>query len=310
MWAVALGSGTSGGVLAPLLMMGGALGAGGAHFLPHQGAGFWQLVAMAAALAGAMRSPLTAIIFAVELTHEINMFVPLLIGCAVAHGFTALTMPRSILTEKLSRRGYHLSREYSVDPLELVFVREVMRTKIIALPANMRYPELAGIVRPVETGHRGQWLYPVVASESDPTLLGVVTRRELQKLLTEPAGFGNNDLASFLRDRKPAVVSYPDEPLRAVVYRMAESGLTRLPVVEHRRSREEGAKGRQPKASGRPQLVGLISLNDLLKARTANLEAERKRQRVLPLRIFSHRFKTKSDEQILSSSQENSGARQ
>jgi CBS domain-containing protein len=231
---------------------------------------------MAAALAGAMRSPLTAIVFAVELTHEINMFVPLLIACAVAHGFTALTMPRSILTEKLSRRGYHLSREYSVDPLELVFVREMMRCGIVALPANMRIAELAAAIRPADGHHRGQWLYPVVASKAEATLLGVVTRRELQKLITSPEAQENQSLQAYLSGRKPPVCAYPDEPLRAVVYRMAETGLTRLPVVERR--------------GERPKLLGMISLNDLLKARTVNLEAERTRERVLPLRVLLPRF--------------------
>jgi chloride channel protein, CIC family len=279
MWALSLGSGTSGGVLAPLLMMGGALGAGAAYFLPHQGAGFWQLVAMAAALAGAMRSPITAIVFAVELTHEMNMFVPLLIACAVAHGFTALTMPRSILTEKLSRRGFHLSREYSVDPLELVFVREVMRSGIVALPATMLLAELAAAIKPSDGAHRGQWLYPVVASKTEATLAGVLTRRELQKLIASPQNQGDETLQAYLSARKAPEVAYPDEPLRAVVYRMAETGLTRFPVVERR--------------SQQLKLLGMISLNDLLKARSVNLEAERSRERVLPLRVLLPRFGAK-----------------
>ena len=135
-WAVSLGSGTSGGVLAPLLMMGGALGGIEAMFLPHEGAGFWPLVSMGAILGGTMRSPFTGVIFALELTHDINMLLPLLLAVTIAHGFTVLTLRRSILTEKVARRGYHLSREYAVDPLEILFVREVMRTNIVALPAR------------------------------------------------------------------------------------------------------------------------------------------------------------------------------
>jgi len=134
-WAVSLGSGTSGGVLAPLLMMGGALGGLEAMFLPNEGAGFWPLVSMGAILGGTMRSPFTSIIFAFELTHDANVFLPLLVGSVVAHAFTVLTLKRSILTEKVARRGYHLSREYAIDPLELLFAREVMRTKIAALSA-------------------------------------------------------------------------------------------------------------------------------------------------------------------------------
>src|SRR6185369_4030249 len=126
-WAVALGSGTSGGVLAPLLMIGGALGGLESMFLPGEGTGFWPLISMGAILGGTMRSPLTGIVFALELTHDVNVILPLLIAVTVAHGFTVLAMRRSILTEKIARRGFHLSREYAIDPLEILFVREVMR---------------------------------------------------------------------------------------------------------------------------------------------------------------------------------------
>src|SRR5207237_2563401 len=135
-WAVSLGSGTSGGVLAPLLMMGGALGGLEAMFLPNEGAGFWPLISMGAILGGTMRSPFTSIVFAFELTHDANIFLPLLVGSVIAHAFTVLTLKRSILTEKVARRGYHLSREYAVDPLEILFARDVMRTKVAVLPAS------------------------------------------------------------------------------------------------------------------------------------------------------------------------------
>src|SRR5208283_599220 len=142
-WAVSLGSGTSGGVLAPLLMMGGALGGLLSSFLPNEGLGFWPLIAMGAILGGAMRSPFTGVVFAVELTHDVNVILPLLLASVVAHAFTVLTLKRSILTEKVARRGYHLSREYAVDPLEILFVREVMRTNIAAISADIPLAELA-----------------------------------------------------------------------------------------------------------------------------------------------------------------------
>src|SRR5678815_3221066 len=93
-WAVSLGSGTSGGVLAPLLMMGGALGGLEAMVLPFEGAGFWPLVSMGAILGGTMRSPLTGVVFALELTHDVNMLLPLLVATSVAHAFTVLTLRR------------------------------------------------------------------------------------------------------------------------------------------------------------------------------------------------------------------------
>src|ERR1700681_1744711 len=175
-WAVSLGSGTSGGVLAPLLMMGGALGGLEAMFLPNEGAGFWPLISMGAILGGTMRSPFTSIVFAFELTHDANVFLPLLVGSVIAHAFTVLTLKRSILTEKVARRGYHLSREYAVDPLEILFAREVMRTAIAVLPSASR---LAQIQASLNSDHRQkQRLWPVV--NSDGTLAGVLTRKDIR----------------------------------------------------------------------------------------------------------------------------------
>jgi chloride channel protein, CIC family len=128
MWAFSLGSGTSGGVLAPLLMIGGAVGALAAH-LAHgsvEAQAFWALIGMGSMLAGSLGVPLTAILFSLEVTHCLPALLPLTMGCISAYLVTALLMPRSILTEKLSRRGYHLTREYGIDPLETVIVSELM----------------------------------------------------------------------------------------------------------------------------------------------------------------------------------------
>jgi chloride channel protein, CIC family len=128
MWAFSLGSGTSGGVLAPLLMIGGAVGAMAGH-LGHASVEMqacWALIGMGAMLAGSLGVPLTAILFSLEVTHCLPALVPLVLGCVTAYLVTALLMPRSILTEKLSRRGYHLTREYGIDPLEIVIVRDLM----------------------------------------------------------------------------------------------------------------------------------------------------------------------------------------
>jgi chloride channel protein, CIC family len=128
MWAFSLGSGTSGGVLAPLLMIGGAIGALAAHLAhaPAEAQALWALLGMGAMLAGALGVPLTAILFSLEITHCQPALLPLTLACVSSYLVTALLMPRSILTEKITRRGYHLSREYGVDPLELVIVRELM----------------------------------------------------------------------------------------------------------------------------------------------------------------------------------------
>ena len=128
MWAFSLSPGTSGGVLAPLLMIGAALGESVAQLahIPGETQAFWALMGMGAMLSGALGVPLTAILLSLELTHALPAPLPLTLACAASYLVTSLIMPRSILTEKLSRRGYHLSREYGVDPLEMISVAEVM----------------------------------------------------------------------------------------------------------------------------------------------------------------------------------------
>ena len=220
-------------------------------------------MSMGAILGGTMRSPLTGIVFALELTHDVNVLLPLLVAATVAHGFTVLALRRSILTEKVSRRGYHLSREYAVDPLEILFVREVMRTKVVALAGTTRLDDLPAPSTAAPA--HGQRLYPVVEGER------LVGRGE-PRGSTRDGGF-RGARKDTRREAVPngAVVAHPDEPLRAVVYRMAETGHTRLPVVDR---------------NGEQQLVGLVSLEDLLKARAQNLDAERRRERVNAVDLF------------------------
>jgi H+/Cl- antiporter ClcA len=136
-WSLSLGSGTSGGVLAPMLMIGGALGGLESLVFPHVGPGFWALVGLAGVLGGVMRSPLTGVVFALELTHRYQALLPLLIGATVAFLVSVLLLRRSVLTEKIARRGLHLTREYSIDPLEVLFVGDVMTADEVA-PADDR----------------------------------------------------------------------------------------------------------------------------------------------------------------------------
>lgn len=264
-WAMALGSGTSGGVLAPLLMMGGALGALESTFLPGGDRSLWPLVSMAAALGGTMRSPLTSVIFALELTHDINTLPALLTASTVAYGFTVLVMKRSILTEKVARRGYHISREYAVDPLERLSVGDVMATDVVTVPAAMPIGEL--MTRHFLGGgkqrHSG---YPVV--DRVGKLLGVITRSNFLEHWTEALLGGRTIaispiIAYDLIDR-PLVTANPKESCRAVAERMAESGFKRLPVV----------------ALDEPdRLLGIVTLIDLLQARHRLIDEESKRER-------------------------------
>ncbi|HQZ83249.1 MAG TPA: chloride channel protein [Pyrinomonadaceae bacterium] len=262
-WVISLGSGTSGGVLAPLLMMGGALGGLLGGILPTEGVGFWPLVCMGAILGGTMRSPFTGIVFALELTHDINMLLPLLIAVTIAHAFTVLTLGRSILTEKIARRGFHMSREYSLDPMEITFAREVMRTDIDALHEGRTNKELAELI-PSDLSKRVQHMYPVV-DEKD-RLVGVVTRRDLRGAIQHVKDDPNGKLSEITRYRPQMI--FDDEPLRPVVEKMAATGITRFPVVD----REDPQR-----------LLGTISLNNLLEARVIHLEAETRREQVLQL---------------------------
>jgi len=164
-WAIGLGSGTSGGVLAPILIMGAAVGGLTAPFLPGGPLGAWALLGMAAVLAGGLRSPLTAVIFAFELTYDTHLLLPLLLASMLAYLVSVLLLKRSILTEKIARRGFHVLCEYSVDPLEALFAREVMSTDVVTVPpersassvyADLEKPTLARRQRllPVLEGNR------------------------------------------------------------------------------------------------------------------------------------------------------------
>jgi len=260
-WAVALGSGTSGGVLAPLLLMGGALGGLESSILPKEGAGFWPLISMGAILGGTMRVPITGVIFALELTRDTSAVLPLIVSVSIAYAVTVLALRRSILTEKVSRRGYHVSREYAVEPLEILFVREVVRTAVVTLAGEMSIQEATALAERERPHGPRQRLYPVVSA--DGRLLGVVTRTELFAARQEHSGA--SALSTIVRD---PIVAVQDEPLRAVVYRMAQTGLTRFPVVDNADTRK---------------FIGLIGLQDLLGARTRILEAEQRRERIFAI---------------------------
>ena len=133
----------------------------------------WVLVNMAAVLGGTMRSPLTGAIFALELTHDVKVLPALLLASVIAYGFTVLVMRRSILTEKIARRGYHVSREYSVDPLERLSVADIMTAGVVTVPASLPVVDLLpGYFLSGEHKHQA---YPVVDERGQ--LLGVITLR-------------------------------------------------------------------------------------------------------------------------------------
>jgi CIC family chloride channel protein len=276
-WSLSLGSGTSGGVLAPTFMIGGALGALESLVFPHVGPGFWALVGLAAVVGGVMRSPLTGVVFSLELTHEWNALLPLLISSSAAFAVSALVLKRSVLTEKIARRDLHLTREYTIDPLEVLFVRDVMQTEAVVFPATMPLQEVADTFvtdqRQLRDAQHRQRLYPLLDAEE--RLAGVVTRRDMLDAALAPSRFGADTRVSKLAVTRP-VLGHPDLTLREAANLMAEHGVTRLPVVLRD----------QPE-----HLLGMVTLVDLLKGRLIDLQEEREAQRVLTVRRLFPRFR-------------------
>jgi len=166
-------------VLAPLLIMGGALGALEAHWIPTGDPGLWAALSMGAMMGGTMRSPFTAVAFMVELTHDVNVLPGLFVACVAADAVTVLLMKRSILTEKVARRGYHLTREYSANPLHLLRVQDVMEPPVLPVadrPAVVSYPdELLDHALTKMLEHEVD-LLPVVNRSEPEEVIGYVAR--------------------------------------------------------------------------------------------------------------------------------------
>jgi H+/Cl- antiporter ClcA len=225
-WSLSLGSGTSGGVLAPLLIIGGALGAFLSPWIPFGDAGLWAMVGMAATMGGTMRSPFAATIFALEVTHDLNVLPALLIGCLAAEAVTVLMLRRSILTEKVARRGHHMAYEYGVDPLDAARVGEVMDKDVVTIPATMTVAELAEVVARDDLPLARRQGTPIVDAQGQ--LTGIITRGDLLRALHQPAGPAQTVLEAGTRD---LTVAYPDEAVSTAVDRMLRRGVGRLPVV-------------------------------------------------------------------------------
>jgi H+/Cl- antiporter ClcA len=258
-WSLSLGSGTSGGVLAPVFMIGGALGAWEGMAFPAVVPGFWAMCGLAAVVGGVMRSPLTGVVFTVELTHARNALLPLLIASTAAYALSALVLRRSVLTEKIARRGLHLTREYSTDPLETFFVHEVMDRDAVILRADDQVDgDLIDYLLRARAGRR-QPHYLVVGPEGP---VGVTTLRRLRDRAADAPAVLAEHTAHPLR-----VTARPHDTLRHVAYLFAEHRLTSAPVVD-----DDG------------RVVGLIALSDLLHARLHDLTEEHHRQRILPTR--------------------------
>ncbi|MDR5806561.1 chloride channel protein [Caballeronia sp. LZ001] len=260
-WVVALASGTSGGVLAPLLMLGAGLGTVLSSVLPGHDAALWPLVCMAATLGATLGAPLTAIVFAFGLTHDSNALLPLLAATLVAHGFVTVVMRRSIMTEKIARRGYHIYREYGVDPMERHHVDEVMTREPRTIDADTPLREVLATYFGAGQAHRA---YPVVRAGA---VVGMVDRSVLTALNRETSAHGEGtsiSLALDQRNERLPVVALPGESCRLVAMRLAVHQLERLPVVADQ---------------GSMRLVGIVSRSDLIKPARTHFDEEHRRER-------------------------------
>ena len=249
-WWIALGSGTSGGTLAPILLISGAfgalLGAGVNELAPglHLAPGAVALVAMAATFGSSTRATFTAIVFAFELTQDYRAILPIMLATVIADLVAGTLLDHRLMTEKLARRGVHVPASFTPDHLAETPVHEVMTTTVDTLPAA----ETVGAVRPLirERVHRA---YPLV--DRDGRCVGIVSRTDL----LAPDAVGTATLADVAG---PDVVSVgPDEPLVTVLQRIVEEEVEHLPVLDADR-----------------HVVGMCTRTDVLAARGRHLDAE------------------------------------
>jgi len=229
-----------------------------------------------------MRSPLTSMIFALELTHNIGAFLPLAIGCTMAHATTVLLLKRSILTEKVARRGHHVLREYIVDPFEIMRVGEIMAQPVDTLPAGMKIGEAMAFFCAPDTPRRHK-SYPVV--DETGRLVAMVSRADALRWT-----IGGWDTSKTLGEQlagQNLTIGYADELVGPLADRMAESDTGRVPILKRGPTRKTG--GETGGEDG--PVVGLVARRDLLRVRAEVIRHERERERLIQLRGNSRRMK-------------------
>ena len=231
---VSLGSGTSGGLLAPMFMSGAAMGGAFAMVLnkiipsAHLSPGAFALVAMGAVFGAASRATFSFIIFAFEITRDYNSVLPLMLVSVIADGIAMLLMPRaSIMTEKLRRRGLRIPQEYEADVLYHMTVSQTMDQDIPSVPATMKIGDLAERIargEPQVAGHHG-----MIVLDEQGKLAGIITRGDVMRALDKDPSGGIPVLDAGSQN---VVVTYPDEGLHEASEKMLRHNIGRLPVVE------------------------------------------------------------------------------
>lgn len=251
-WLVALGSGTSGGILAPLLILGGALGGIIGLWLPG-GAGGWALIGMAGVMSASMRAPLTAALFAVELTGHFEALPETIAASGAAYAVAVLILKRSILTEKISRRGRHILQEYTIDPLALAQAGQIMTEAPDTLPEAMLIADAIAFFEN-DAKHRS---YPVVDDHGRP--IAIASRADA--LRWQHADIAADvTLGDQISDGSLPVV-LPTLPASDVANLMIADDIGRVCVV----CPDDG------------RLLGIIARRNLLRPRASSVREERYR---------------------------------
>jgi CIC family chloride channel protein len=260
---VSLGSGTSGGLLAPMFMASAGLGSAfamivdrlvpGASLAP----GAFALVAMGAVFGAASRATFAFIIFAFELTRDYNSVLPLMLVCVIADGIAMMFMKTSIMTEKLARRGLHINQDYEADVLMELNVEDVMEQDVPQVPVTMKVRELGDLIATRDPNYVRYHGYVVM--DGDGKLAGVITHGDVLRALEE-----NGDEMSVLEaGTRNLVLTYPNELLYEAAGKMLRAGVGRLPVV----SREDHR-----------QVVGYLNREGVLSARLKRIHEEGHRE--------------------------------
>jgi CIC family chloride channel protein len=262
---ISLGSGTSGGLLAPMFMssaaMGGVFAMGMDRIFPsaNLSAGAFALVAMGAVFGAASRATFSFIIFAFEITRDYNSVLPLMLVSVIADGIAMWLMPRaSIMTEKLARRGLHIHQDYEADVLHQVRVSETMDQDVPKLPATMKISELSDLIArrdPEVSRHQGMLIL-----DSEGKLVGVITRGDVMRALDKDESGALTVLDAGTRD---VVVTYPDEMLHDASAKMLRNNIGRLPVVDRKDPRT---------------VVGYLGRPGIMAARLRRLDEEHVRE--------------------------------
>jgi len=257
---ISLGSGTSGGLLAPMFMSSAALGGAFAivvnHIFPgaHLSPGAYALVAMAAVFGAASRATFAFIVFAFEITRDYNAILPLMLCCVIADMIAIHYLPSSIMTEKLARRGLRVPEEFEAGALKMVRVGEVMRTDVVPIPQEMTVGELAERWARREASFDLAQGLPIVGE--DGRLVGIVTQGDLLRALeADPKG----SITALEAGSNKPIVAYPDEMVHDAMFRMLQQNIGRLPVVNREDPR---------------QIVGYFNRSTLLNAWTRQMEEE------------------------------------